>query len=91
MKKLLQVQAASKGDNAEVYRLSQVLTQLCKELRKEAEKGKSIETPPTPPGDNALPSLPNPPPENQPLARSPNLNPIVKLQRGKTENCERSD
>ena len=37
-KKLLQVQAASKGENAEVYQLSQVLTQLYEEFKKESIK-----------------------------------------------------
>ena len=82
-KKLLQVQAASKGENAEVYRLSQVLTQLCEELRKEAEKGKPIETPPTPPGDNTPPLPPNSLPEDQPPVKPPNLDPVVKLKRTK--------
>ena len=84
-KKLLQVQAASKGENAKVYQLSQVLTQLCEEFKKESnketEKEKPAETPPTPPRDNTPPSLPSPPPENQSLAKPPNLDPQVKLQR----------
>ena len=33
-KKLLQVQAASKGENAKVYHLSQVLTKLFEEFKK---------------------------------------------------------
>ena len=82
-KKLLQVQASSKGENAEVYRLSQVLTQLCEELRKEAEKGKPIETPPTPPGENTPPLPPNSLPEDQPPVKPPNLDPVVKLKRTK--------
>ena len=49
-KKLLQAQAASKGENAEVYQLSQVLGQLCEEFKKESnketEKEKPAETPP---------------------------------------------
>ena len=82
-KKLLQVKAASKGENAEVYQLSQVLTQLCEELKLEAEKGKPIETPPTPPGDTTPPLLPDPIPENPSRPKSPNLDPVVKLQRTK--------
>ena len=68
-KKLLQVQAASKGENAEMYQLSQVLAQLCEEFKKESnketEKEKPAGAPPTPPRDNTPPSLPSPPPENQ--------------------------
>ena len=78
-KKLLQVQAANKGENTEVYRLSQVLTQLSeefkKELVKETEEKKSTETPPTPPRDNT------PPPEGQLPVAPPSLHPLIKLRR----------
>ena len=78
-KKLLQVQAANKGENTEVYRLSQVLTQLYEEFKKEpvkeTEEKKSTETPPTPPRDNT------PPPEGQPPVAPPSLHPLIKLQR----------
>ena len=82
-KKLLQVQAASEGENAEVYQLSQVLTQLYEEFKKESiketEKKKSAETPPTPPRDNTPPPLPSPLPEDQSPVKPPNLNPQIKL------------
>ena len=81
-KKLLQVQAASKGENAEVYQLSQVLTQLYEEFKKESiketEEKKSTETPPTPPRDNIPPPES---PESQPPVKPPNLNPLIKLRR----------
>ena len=84
-KKLLQVQAASKGENAEVYQLSQVLTQLYEEFKKEpikeTEEKKSTETPPTPPRDNTPPPLPSPPLESQPSVQPPKLNPLIKLRR----------
>ena len=87
-KKLLQVQAASKGENAKVYQLSQVLTQLYEEFKKEpikeTEEKKSTETPLTPPRDNTPPLLPSPPLESQPSVQPPKLNPLIKLWRTMT-------
>ena len=88
-KKLLQAQAACKGENVEVYQLSQVLSQLCEEFKKEAgkeeptDKGKPIETPPTPPRDNSLPSLPSSLSKDPSPGKPLNLDPKVRLQRTK--------
>ena len=91
-KKLLQAQAACKGDNAEVYQLSQVLSQLCEEFQKEEEKeekeepedkGKLIDGFPTPPGDKTPPSIPSSLLKNSTPGKPPNLDPQVRLQRMK--------
>ena len=69
--KLIQQNIADKGENAEVYRLSEVLVYICEQLKLGPKEGDPTGTPPTPLGDRS-PSLPiNPFPEDLDQTKPP--------------------